>query len=211
MFDGVISSKTKARLLVKLFLNPGTRAYLRELATEFDVSTNSVRTELNNLTEHGLLVSEREGRNILYQANTRHPLFPELSSMVRKITGIDGLVTSVIQRLGNLEAAYLTGDYAEGRDSGIIDVVVIGDVDREQLDDVVRKTERYIQRKIRPLVLTREELDGLAESDALKPLMKLWDAGEPIAETRGLAVETGRSSARHRTGEAASRSGAERR
>src|SRR4051812_26051817 len=99
----VISSRTRVSILVKLFLNPGTRAYLRELATEFQVSTNAVRLELNNLTEHHVLTMEREGRTVVYQANTKHPLFPELSSMVRKITGIDELVKSVVDRLGNLE------------------------------------------------------------------------------------------------------------
>jgi predicted nucleotidyltransferase len=178
MFDGVISSKTKASILVKLFLNPGTQAYLRGLASEFGVSTNSVRTELNNLTEHQILVSERDGRNVFYRANTDHPLFPELASMVRKITGIDDLVTSVIQRLGNLEAAYLTGDYARGKDTGIIDVVLLGDIDREQLADVVGKTERYIERRIRTLVLDRSEFDRLVASGSLEPRMRLWDPSE---------------------------------
>ncbi len=174
MLEGVISSKTKAHILVKLFLNPGTRAYLRSLASEFGVSTNSVRLELNSLTANNFLVSQREGRTVYYRANTDHPLFPELSSIVRKITGIDGLVTSILARLGNLEGAYLTGDYADGRDTGVIDVVLIGEIDREQLDDVVCKTERYIRRKIRPLVLTHHEFAELAESDSLSPRMELW-------------------------------------
>ena len=51
MLEGVISSKTKISILVKLFLNPAMKAYLRELSTEFNVSSNSVRTELNNLAD----------------------------------------------------------------------------------------------------------------------------------------------------------------
>ena len=70
MFEGFITSKTKASILIKLFLNPATKAYLRELAKEFDVSTNSVRTELNNLTEHGILVAERDGRTTLSSPNS---------------------------------------------------------------------------------------------------------------------------------------------
>jgi predicted transcriptional regulator len=79
MFEGIITSKTKINLLVKLFLNPATKAYLRQLATEFQVSTNAVRMELNNLTRYKILVAEKDGRNIYYKANTEHPLFPELS------------------------------------------------------------------------------------------------------------------------------------
>ena len=175
MLNGIIGSKTKVNLLVKMFLNPAMKAYLRELATEFGVSTNSVRTELNTLTENDILIAERDGRNVYYRANTKHPLFPELSSMVRKITGIDELARSVIERLGNLEEVYLAGDYAQGMDTGIIDLILIGKVNREQLDDVITKTERYIDRKIRPLVLNNDEFIKLKKKGSLSRVMKLWD------------------------------------
>ncbi len=175
MIDAVIPSRTRVQILVKLFLNPGIRAYLRALAKEFDISPNAVRTELNNLQKHKVLVSERDGRNVYFRANTGHPLFPELSSMVRKITGIDDLVKSVVDRLGNLEAAYLVGDYARGADTGIIDVVLVGDVDKVQLDDFAAKTEAYIERKIRSLVLTKEEFGRLRGKKAFNPIVRLWD------------------------------------
>ena len=177
ILSAVIPSRTRVQILVRLLLNPGIRAYLRGLATEFDVSPNAVRTELNNLRKHKVLTSERDGRNVFYQANTKHPLFPELSSMVRKITGIDELVKSVVDRLGNLEAAYLIGDYARGADAGIIDVVLIGDIDRVQLDDFVAKTEAFIDRKIRSLVLSRKEFERLQNTKGFKPILKLWEAG----------------------------------
>jgi DNA-binding transcriptional ArsR family regulator len=151
------------------------KAYLRELAKEFNLSTNSVRTELNILTQNKILKAERDGRNVYYRANSEHPLFPEISSMVRKITGIDRLASSVIERLGNLEEVYLIGDYAKGMDTGIIDVIFIGKINNEQLDDVIMKTERYIERKIRPLVLNTEEFNRLKEKGSLGPVMKLWD------------------------------------
>lgn len=178
MLDGIITSKTKINLLVKLFLNPATRAYLRELSNELGVSSNSVRTELNNLTRNHILLTERDGRNVHYRANTEHPLFPELHSMVRKITGIDQLFISVIQRLGNLQAAYLIGDYASGKDSGIIDIVLIGEIDSAQLEDVVHKTERYIKRKIRPLVLNDSEFKKLKSKGNFPDIIKLWQEKE---------------------------------
>jgi DNA-binding GntR family transcriptional regulator len=55
LFAGLISSKTRIKLLVRFFFNPQTRSYLRELAKEFNVSTNSVREELNQLTKTKLL------------------------------------------------------------------------------------------------------------------------------------------------------------
>ena len=121
LLSGLISSKTRVKLLMRFFLNPQTRSYLRELAKEFDVSTNAVREELNQLTQTHLLKSEKSGRNVFYSANTAHTLFPELRSMVQKVMGIDQVIDGIVQRSGNLEQAFLIADYAEGKDTGIID------------------------------------------------------------------------------------------
>jgi predicted transcriptional regulator len=69
LFTGLISSKTRIKMLTRFFFNPQTRAYLRELAKDFNVSTNSVREELNQLTKTNLLKSEKNGRQVYYTAN----------------------------------------------------------------------------------------------------------------------------------------------
>jgi predicted transcriptional regulator len=153
LLSGLISSKTRVKLLMRFFLNPQTRSYLRELAKEFDVSTNAVREELNQLTQTHLLKSEKSGRNVFYSANTAHTLFPELRSMVQKVMGIDQVIDGIVQRLGNLEQAFLISDYAEGKDTGIIDILLVGTIDDYHLNDLTRKTERYT-RKIRSLVMS---------------------------------------------------------
>ena len=174
LLTGLISSKTRIKLLVRLFFNPATRAYLRELAKEFDVSTNAVREELNQLKKTKLLKTEKSGRQVFYMANTEHSLFPELRSMVSKVMGIDQVIDSIVQRLGNLEKAYLIGDYAEGKDTGIIDLVLIGNVDSRQLDDLIRKTETYIKRKIRTLILSETEYIEIKTNIEMRPHLIIW-------------------------------------
>ncbi|TNG01959.1 MAG: ArsR family transcriptional regulator [Gammaproteobacteria bacterium] len=156
-FNGIITSKMKVRLLMRLFLDPSLQSYVRELADEMDVSPSQVKTELDNLNKAGLLESEKYGRQIFYRANNKHPLFPELQSMVRKALGMDSILESIISRLGNLEQAFLIDDYAQGKDSGLIDLVLVGDIDKRNLDDLVSKTERYIERKIRVFTMTKKE------------------------------------------------------
>lgn len=177
-FNGLITSKMRVKLLMRLFLNPHQQSYVRELAQDFDVSPSQVKFELDNLNDSGLLNSEKKGRQILYRANEQHPLFPELQSMVRKSLGMDRIVDSILERLGHLEAAYLVGDYAAGRDSGIIDIVLLGKIDEENLADLTRKTERYISRRIRSLVMERQEFKALTEQGALQPRLLLWGEGE---------------------------------
>ena len=160
---------------MRFFLNPQTRSYLRELAKEFDLSTNAVREELNQLTQTHLLKSEKSGRNVFYSANTAHTLFPELRSMVQKVMGIDQVIEGIVQRLGNLEKAYLIADYAEGKDTGIIDILLVGTFDDYHLNDLMRKTERYINRKIRALVLTPQECSSLQYQLQSRPMLLIWE------------------------------------
>lgn len=174
VFDGLITSKTRIRILMRLFLNPDQHAYLRELSSEFGLSPSLVGDELKQLAGAGLLAAERSGRQVHYHANTNHALFPELHSMVRKALGMDQILESVIQRLGRLERALLVDDYAEGKDSGIIDLVLIGDIDRTNLDDLVRKTERYVGRKIRVMTLSASEFAALAPVFEQRPCFELW-------------------------------------
>jgi len=176
LLSGLISSKTRIKLLVRLFINPKATSYLRELSKEFNISTNSVREELNQMIKTNLLKSQKNGRQIYYMANQEHPLFPELQSMINKVVGLDQVIDGIVNRLGELEFAYLLDDYAEGKDTGIIDLLLIGNINHYHLNDLSRKTERYIKRKIRPLVLSREEYNELMPSIDKRPRLLIWEA-----------------------------------
>lgn len=178
LFSGLISSKTRIKLLTRFFFNPEAKSYLRELAREFDVSSNSIREELNQLTNTNLLKSEKIGRKIHYMANKKHPIFPELKSMVGKVMGIDQVIDGIVERLGDLERAYLIDDYAEGKDSGIIDLLLVGNIDQFHLNDLSRKTERYIKRKIRSMVVSKEEFNDFFPKLKNRPSILIWENKE---------------------------------
>ena len=177
IFDGLITSKMRVQILMRLFLNPSQNAYIRELADEFDASPSQVRDELNKLSATGLLHTEKQGRQINFAANQDHPLYPELHSMVKKALGMDRIVDSVVERLGNVERVILHGDYAQGKDSGLIDLILVGDIDRTNLEDLVGKTEKYIGRKIRTLVLDSSEYKNMQAVISGKPRLVLWESG----------------------------------
>jgi predicted transcriptional regulator len=175
ILTGLIASKTRVKLLMRFFFNPQARSYLRELAKEFNVSTNAVREELNQLKKTDLLKSEKNGRQIYYMANTEHSLFPELKSMVSKVMGIDRVIDGIVNRLGDLERAYIIDDYAEGKDTGIIDILLIGHINAYHLNDLSRKTEHYIKRKIRSLVLNSEEFKSFFPKLQKIPHILIWE------------------------------------
>ncbi|MDY0041130.1 MAG: hypothetical protein RBS57_12530 [Desulforhabdus sp.] len=185
MLAGIITSKTRVKLFTRFFLNPDARAYLRELAAEFGSSTNGIREELQQLVRSNLLKCEKQGRQLFYRANEKHPLFPELRSMVEKSLGMHQILESILTRLGDLELAYLIDDYAEGRDSGIIDLLLVGNINDYHLTDLSRKTERYIDRKIRTLVFSREEFEQMAPRLMDRPNLLIWkkdNEKEPAAK-----------------------------
>jgi hypothetical protein len=182
MLESLITSKTRIRLLLKFFLNPETKAYLRGLADELGESTNAVRVELNRLNKAGLLKSVSDGRTKLYWANPEHPLFPDIHSLVKKYLGIDQVIDMVLAKLGTVELAFITGDYAKGIDSGIIDLVIVGRIDREYLQSLIEKTEEIISRKIRVLVLNKQEFEKLKDTLKIDKTLPVWTDGKYILE-----------------------------
>jgi hypothetical protein len=98
--------------------------------------------------------------------------------MVQKVMGIDQVIEGIVQRLGNLEKAFLIADYAEGKDNGIIDILLVGTIDDYHLNDLTRKTERYIKRKIRSLVMSRDEYQALQHKFNKIPKLLIWAGQE---------------------------------
>ena len=186
MLESLITSKTRIRLLLKFFLNPETRAYLRELASEFGESTNGIRLELNSLTKAKLLKSSNIGRTVVYRANKDHTLFTDIQSVVQKYVGIDHLVDDLISELGQIDAAYIIGDYAHGSDTGLIDLVIVGQVKVDVLERLVNKTGKIISRKIRPLVLDQEELQGLWNQLDIRHALHIWGDKQQITTEKRL-------------------------
>jgi len=157
MLETLISSKTRLKLLLRLFLNPGSKAYLRGLADEFDESTNSVRVELNRFEEAGMLSSDLVGNKKVFQANKEYPLFEEIRKILLKYTGLQDIIDEVIEQLGDLNKVYLTGDLALGKQSDIISLIIVGNPDRHFLIQLIAKVEELIPKKVQYLIYSIEE------------------------------------------------------
>lgn len=157
MLDSLITSKTRIRLLVKFFLNPVMRAYLRGLSEEFGESTNAIRLELNRMEEAGLLCSEEEGNKKVYHANQRHPLFDDIHNLVLKHSGITQVIEEVINRVGDVNKVWVVGDFAEGKNVDSIDIVIVGEcLDNKYFTSLIQKAEKLINRKIHYIIIHTE-------------------------------------------------------
>lgn len=150
--------------MLKFFLNPSNSAHLRGLEHEFGESSNAIRIELNRLQDANMLKSELQGNKKLFSVNQQHPLYGDINNIVKKYFGLDVIVESIANRLGELKAVYLTGDIARGKDSDLIDLILIGTIDQNYLLNLVSKTEKLINRKIRYLIYSEQEF---SEKDEL--------------------------------------------
>jgi len=106
-----------------------------------------------------MLSSEHHGNKKFFQANKQHPLFGDVQSIVRKYVGLDRIIEEVIERLGEVQKVYLTGDWAKGKESKIIDLCIVGkDIDRHYLLELIEKAEGLVGKKIKYLVYEDEML-----------------------------------------------------
>ena len=150
----LITSKTRLKLLLRFFLNQNLSGYLQGLSKELDENTNSIRVELNRLEEAGLLRSELQGRRKLYQVNVAHPLTSDITSIVRKVAGIDALVDKVVDNLPGLSQVWICGALARGIQGDSIDCVLIGtDLNSKYIAGLSARVKELTGKKVNTQVL----------------------------------------------------------
>ena len=174
MIETLISSKTRIKLLLKFFLNSSNRSYLRGLEAEFKESTNAIRQELNKFEEVGLLISENEGNKKYFKANLAHPLHNDLKSIIYKMVGLDMVIENVVLKLGDLNRVYLSGKFSKGLDSDLVELIFIGEIDKEYLQELCEKAELLIKRKIKKIVYNLEEYMEATAKENFSQYLLLW-------------------------------------
>ena len=149
MLNELITSKTRLRLLIKFFISQANRGYLNGLANEMGESTNSIRKELNHLFDAGYINKIKKDNKIEYEVNSKHPLYETLKKVVYKHLGLEDIVSTVIDRMGNVKQIILIGDYAKGIDSGNIEIILIGEnLNFKYINQLEDKIENLIKRKV---------------------------------------------------------------
>jgi hypothetical protein len=174
VIEALISSKTRIKLLLKFFLNSSTTAYLRGLEDEFGESSNAIRLELNKFEKAGFLNSHVEGNKKVFKVNSKHPLFNEINIIVMKLMGLDHIIDHILQEMGDLKMVYLVGKLANGQNTEIIDLVLVGEINKNFLLTLIEKAEKKIRKKIRYVHFHTEEFDlEKIKEPGMHPLL-LW-------------------------------------
>ena len=89
--EKLFGSKTRAKLLALFFANPTKSFYIREMTRVIDEQINSVRRELSNLENIGIIKNESFDNKIYYSANNKHPFYrPMVEIFSKKIDSARG-------------------------------------------------------------------------------------------------------------------------
>lgn len=158
--DLLFPNQYRRKVLAWLLMHPDEWVHLRELARLTDASPGTLKKELDVLTLAGLLESRKVGNQIQFSANTQHPVYPELSGLIRKTTGLHDVLASALQPLGaQVEVAFVFGSVASATDTTYsdVDVLVMGDVTFGQVVNALYDAQTILGREINPKVMARDE------------------------------------------------------
>jgi len=140
MLKKLFTSNARIKLLKIFLLNTEEEYFIRELTRILDEQINSVRRELDNLKQVGLLKAKIKNRKKYYKVNKDFIFFHELKSIISKEQVKESKIASDISKMGDVKMLALTGKFI-GEENDPVDMVIVGDVDRNKLSNYLNTTE----------------------------------------------------------------------
>jgi predicted nucleotidyltransferase len=161
-------SRVRDRILLEFFSKPQAKGHVREIARRIGASPATVGTELAALERLGILRSDSVGRSLVYTVNEASGYVPEVRALVQKTLGVEAVIRDALTNLPGVDAAYIFGSYASGRETpqSDIDLLVIGRPDRLMLSERLAPVERTLGRDINVVSRTVEQVRSRREAEA---------------------------------------------
>lgn len=168
MIDKLFGSKTRVKLL-HLFMNhPGQSFYVREITRLIDEQINSVRRELSNMLEVGVITSDTSDNKLYYEVNQRYEFYTALRAMFAGEpikaeqtgpTNADGAKEqhlAIINEIPALRLAVLAGVLVKGSTSPV-DVLLVGNVSAPKVKAAMAMIEKLEGRELNYSVLSYDD------------------------------------------------------
>lgn len=163
MIDSLFGSKTRVKLLHLFLNNPGKSFYVREITRLIDEQINSVRRELANMLEVGVITSDSADNKLYYQVNQRYEHYLALRAIFSderierlSVPEITAAWRGAIERLSELRLAIAAGVLVKGSVASI-DLLLVGDVPTAKLKNTLQEIEALEGRELNYSILTYDE------------------------------------------------------
>ncbi len=162
--EQLFGSKTRVKLLQLFCNNPNRSFYVREITRKIDEQINSVRRELANLLNIGIVKSQNRNNRLYYEVNQKYEHYQSLGSMFagkpRKKSGLklasDKKLAQTIRGMGSVDLILYLGSFTQDATTDI-DVLVVGDVNKTQVHNFMADLEDEEGRELKYVVLSTEE------------------------------------------------------
>lgn len=145
----------RRQVLASLLLHPDESFHLRELARVTNTQPGTLRRELAQLADAGVLSREQIGNLVRYKADTTCPIYDELRGILKKTAGVaDVLRDSLAPLTDKIAVAFVYGSVASGaeRRSSDIDVMVVGTASFEEVVRALHRSQKELRREVNPNV-----------------------------------------------------------
>lgn len=159
MLEQLFGSATRVKLLRLFYSNPDRSYFVRELTRKLDQRINSVRQELQNLEEIGIVEENDQDRKKYFALKRDFPLFHELKAlMVKSQILLERDFARAVSQLGTIKYMVLSGMFV-GRPDLPTDLLIVGTVDRTKMKLLLQKFQKYFDQDIRYTIFTLKEYD----------------------------------------------------
>jgi DNA-binding transcriptional ArsR family regulator len=163
----ILRSQQQGEILALLLGDPDLELSLTEIAARTSTPHASVHREIERAEQAGLLVTRKVGTTRLVRANTASPYYAGLAEVLTRAFGVPAVLAEVLQPVGGIAAAYIYGSWAarhEGqtgqRPVGDIDVLILGEPDRDQLYAALSDAEERLGRPVQATIRDANWLDA---------------------------------------------------
>ena len=164
MIDALFGSKTRVKLLHLFLNNPGKAFYVREITRLIDEQINSVRRELSNMLEVGIITSKNTDNKLYYEINQRYEFYTPFRAIFanQKIAAAssDTKATAewqkVAQKLAGARVVIAAGALVSGSASKV-DLLIVGDVASKKVAALISAAEAAEARELTYATLTYDE------------------------------------------------------
>jgi len=150
----------RRRVLSLLLLHSDESFHVREIARLTGTVAGTLHKELAKLADAGVLLKKASGNQVRYKANPDCPIIEELTSILRKTSGIvDVLADALLPLADKINVAFVFGSMASGKEtaSSDVDVLIVGDVTFSEIVSALYSTQDVLRREINPKIFSREE------------------------------------------------------
>lgn len=153
--------QVRCAILALLFFHSDESYYMRQIVRMTGAAHGAIQRELAHLVQTGLIVRNKHGMEVFYQANTLSPIFPEVRGLIIKTAGaVEVLRVALAPVAERIEVAFIYGSVAKGTEKATsdVDIMVIGEVGFNEIVAILMPAEEQLHREVNPSVFTSAEI-----------------------------------------------------